>query len=55
MENNSVTKGKLNRMCKYFRNKKVLIYYEYNDSLGGHNEREYLGKYSNFEILEKNV
>lgn len=44
------TRGKLNRMCKFFRNKKVRIRYEYNDSLGGHNVRKGTIRYDAFEI-----
>lgn len=45
-----VTRGKLNRMFKYFRKKKVAIKYIYNNSLGGHMEREYSIEYDSFEI-----
>lgn len=44
-------KGQLNRMCKYFKNKKVYMSYEYNNSLCHHQYREYIGKYDRFEII----
>ena len=46
------TKGKLNRMFKYFRNKPVRITYEYNNSLGWHQIRRFLVKYDAFEIVD---
>lgn len=49
---NSISKGKLNRMCKYFKNKEVEIVFEYNNSLGCHHIRRYEGKYDSFIITE---
>jgi hypothetical protein len=45
-----LTQGRLNKMCKYFRNKRVHISYEYNNSLGWHSVTEYKGKYDDFKI-----
>jgi len=45
-------RGQLNRMAKYFKNKKILMRFEYNNSLGWHQVREYKGKYDNFLITE---
>ena len=45
-----VTKGRLNRMCKYFLNKSVCIQYEYNNSLGHHYVDNYNGKYDKFKL-----
>ena len=47
-----ITKGQLNRMCKYFKNKNVCMTYEYNNSLNLNGVREYSGKYDSFEIKE---
>ena len=47
-----LTKGRLNRMLKYFTKKKVRIYYEYNDSMGGHQECAWEGRYTSFTIKE---
>ena len=48
--NDDLTRGKLNRMLKYFRNKKVSYRYEYNDSMGGHKVREGVINYDSFAI-----
>lgn len=45
-----VTPRRLKKMCKYFKNKKVLITYEYNNSLGEHDERSWKGRYNSFEV-----
>ena len=45
-----LTKGKLNRMLKYFRNKRISYRYEYNNSLGGHIIRQGCVTYDSFEI-----
>lgn len=50
--NNEITKGKLNRMFKYFRNKNVKICYEYNNSLGHHCKRNYKITYNRLTIEE---
>jgi hypothetical protein len=47
----NATKGRINRMFKYFRNKRVRIRYEYNNSLGHHFIRKQTLKYDTFEIL----
>jgi hypothetical protein len=47
-----ITRGRLNRMCKYFRDKRVAITYEYNNSLGTHCIRQHKGKYDKFRIEE---
>ncbi len=46
------TRGMLNRMFKYFRNKKCLVRYEYNDSMGGHQVRKGLFTYDSFRVRE---
>ena len=43
-------KGKLNSMCKYFRNKKVHICYQYSDSYSHPDAHEAYTLYDNFEI-----
>jgi len=48
-----VNKGKLNRMCKYFRGKSVRIFYRYNNSLGHTDATEYYGRYDRFELKEQ--
>ena len=48
-----ITRGKLNRMLKYFRNKKVEIGYEYNNSLGDPVVRRISAKYDNFILTDK--
>lgn len=45
-----ITQGKLNRMCKYFRHKKVKIRFEYENSIGGYYVREIVTKYDNFKL-----
>jgi len=55
-EKRFITKGRFNKMCKYFRNKRVCISYEYNNSLGDNVTTYYTGKYDEFGIvLHKNV
>jgi hypothetical protein len=46
-----VTRGRLNRLFKYFRNTPVVFRYVYNDSLGGHWTREEELCYDTFEII----
>lgn len=46
------TKGRLNRMFKYFRGKSCRVDYEYNDSMGGHRRRGKPVTYDSFEIRE---
>ena len=46
----SISRGKLNRMLKYFKGKLASITFEYNNSLGHHNIRKYEGEYNNFRI-----
>lgn len=48
----TLSKSRLNRMCKYFKNKSVSISYSYNNSLDIHYIREYKGKYTSFIIEE---
>jgi len=45
-----VSIGRLKAMCKYFKNKKVRISYNYNDSMCNHQFREYIGKYDDFNV-----
>lgn len=45
-------KGKLNRMCKSFRNKQVTVTYEHNDSQGGHQVRDAVFTYDAFVIRD---
>lgn len=52
MKNSLVNKGKINRMCKYYRGKNVTITYVYNNSLGHHSEHNYTGKYDSFKVEE---
>jgi len=47
-----MNKGKLNRMCKYFKGKQAILKYEYNNSLGVHREYFYEGVYDSFIIGE---
>ncbi len=47
-----ITKGKLNRMCKYFKGKQIDLRYEYNNSLGMYREYLYEGVYDKFHISE---
>jgi hypothetical protein len=49
--NTTLIKTKVRRMLKYFRNKQVSIYYEYNNSLGGHTKRQKNLQYDSFEIV----
>ncbi len=51
LPSNAATRGRINRMFKYFRNRKnVRVRYEYNDSLGGHKVRSGTIEYDRFEI-----
>ena len=45
-----VTKGRLKKMCKYFKNKDVLISYDYQTSIGGDFLREIYGRYDDFKL-----
>lgn len=45
-----VSKHRLNKMLKYFKNKKVKISYKWRNSIGGEGIREYNGIYDSFEI-----
>lgn len=45
-----VNRKRLKSMLRYFRNKRVNIRYEYNNSMGGHEVREDIVTYDNFEI-----
>jgi hypothetical protein len=47
-----VTKGRLNKMCKYFRGKSVHIEFNYNNSLGHSWTRESDLVYDEFSIHE---
>jgi len=47
-----VTRGRLNKMCKYFRGKAVHIEFEYNNSLGHSWIREADLVYDTFDIHE---
>ena len=53
--NRSVTKNRINKMCKYFRNKNITISYEYNNSLGWHQKRDLSGDYDSFFIQEQDL
>ncbi len=44
------TQGKVNRMFKYFRGKRISIRYEHNDSLGRHWVRESTVVYDRFKL-----
>jgi len=44
------TRQRVRKMFKYFKNKKVLIRYEYNNSIGWHDIRYFNGRYDNFEV-----
>lgn len=48
-----INRGKLNRMCKYFRNKKVKIRFIYQDSLGHYGDRYVKTIYDAFEITDE--
>ena len=50
-----VTRGRINRMLKYFKNKQVSIRFEYENSLGHHWVRNYNGKYDHFKITEVDI
>ena len=45
-----ITQGKLNRMCRYFRNKRVKICFEYANSIGDNDIREIVARYDKFEL-----
>ena len=45
-----VTKKRLNKMCKYFRGKKVTICYEYNNSIGANCATTWTGEYDSYSI-----
>lgn len=48
--NEDLTRGRFNRMLKYFRRKRVSIRYEHNDSNGGHRVWQKELTYDRFEI-----
>jgi hypothetical protein len=45
-----ISKGRLNRMLKYFEGKSVHVSFEYNNSLGHHNIIKFSGVYDQFTI-----
>lgn len=45
-----ISKGRLNRMLKYFQCKNVHVQFEYNNSLGHHQIRNFKGIYDQFII-----
>lgn len=45
-----ISKGRLNRMLKYFQGKNVHVLFEYNNSLGHHRVRKFDGIYDQFTI-----
>ena len=45
-----ITQGKLNRMCKYFRDKKVKIRFEYANSIGDYLVRKITTRYDDFKL-----
>lgn len=45
-----ITRGRLNRMLKYFEGKNVNVSFEYNNSLGHHSVRKFSGVYDQFKI-----
>jgi hypothetical protein len=49
--NETCTRKRIRKMFKYFRYKLVHVCYEYNNSLGMHQEIEDIIIYNNFEIL----
>lgn len=50
-----VSVSRLKAMGKYFKNKKVKITYEYNNSLGDHEIREYVGMYDKINVREVKI
>lgn len=49
-DNRPATRGRINKMFKYFRNKKVHVRYEYNNSIGWHRVIEKTLTYDSFNI-----
>ena len=45
-----VTRNRLRKMCNYFKNKKVHVSYEYNNSIEHHSIRKYNGIFDSFTI-----
>ncbi len=45
-----LSKSRVRRMLKWFRNKRVHVRYEYNDSMGWHQVRETCLTYDSFEV-----
>lgn len=50
-ESHPVTRGRINKMLKYFKGKNIKAKYEYNNSIGDHKTRRWNGVIKGFNIM----